>query len=542
MTNGISNSVYRSRLYKLALKGRGPTTLIALPPDYAVRGVAPGDPERGRAVLDGRFRVLGRERTLGPIPWQEQELDAAAQAAVHRFDWFGDLAALDADAARRHAAQLLEDWDDRFGTYVPVIWDVEILSARLINWLCHFEALFRPAEPTFRLRFLDSVARQLRHLRRIAATEAVGDGRFAALTAMIYAEVCVADDPERLNRGMTLLTEELARQVSSDGSHPSRSPARQLAVFERLVDIRDLLTTANREVPTALRNAIDQMAPMVRYLRLGDGGLASFNGGPRFEAARVARVLERSDAGGRPPQRAPYALFERIDMKDVVVVLDGGGAPAEGFDRGAHAGTLSFEMSAGAQPLFVNCGAAPEDEPDWRGALRTTAAHTVLTVGDVNSCGLRNIDDSGGGGGIDRPIGTVECDRGEIDGNVWISSSHDGYLDKFGLTYRRRLYVDQNGRDLRGEDILVGDRQHDFALRFHLHPKVTATLGDDGRTIALDLPGEAPWRFRIGIPMTLEDSIYWSAEDGPQPTRQIVAAGRTDGAITTVKWALQRGE
>ncbi|MDH3703608.1 MAG: heparinase II/III family protein [Alphaproteobacteria bacterium] len=537
MTNGISNSVYRSRLYKLALKGRGPTTLIALPPDYAVRGVTPGDPERGRAVLDGRYRILGREMALGTIPWQGQDLDAADRTALHCFDWFGDLAALDADVARRHAAVLLEDWDDRFGTYVPMIWDAEALSARLINWLCHYEALFRRAEPTFRLRFLDCVARQLRHLRRIADT--AGDSRFAALTALIYAEVCVADEPERLERGMSQLAVALEHQVLSDGSHPSRSPARQLAVFERLVDLRDLLTTANREVPTALRNAIDRMAPMLRYLRLGDGALTSFNGGARTDAARVAKVLERSDAAGRPPQRAPYARFERIEMKDLVVVLDGGGAPGDGFDRDAHAGTLSFEMSAGAQPLFVNCGAAPDDEPGWQRALRTTAAHTVLAVGDTNCCGLR---DHGDGGGFDRPIGTVECDRGEIDGNVWISSSHDGYLDKFGLTYRRRLYVDQNGSDLRGEDILVGEQAHDFALRFHLHPKVTATLGDDARTIALDLPGESTWRFRIGIPLTLEDSVYWSPADGPQPTRQIVAAGRTEGAITTVKWALQRGE
>ena len=539
MTNGISNSVYRSRLYKLALKGRGPTTLIALPPDYAVRGVTAGDPERGRAVLDGRYRVLGRELALGTIPWQGQDLDEADQTALHRFDWYGDLAALDADAARAHAELLLEDWDDRFGTYAPVVWDVDVLSARLINWLCHYEALFRQAEPTFRLRFLDSVARQLRHLRRVAAADTAGDSRFAALTALIYAEVCVADEPDRLARGMTLLTEELERQVLSDGSHPSRSPARQLAVFERLVDLRDLLATANREIPTELRNAIDRMAPMVRYLRLGDGGLSSFNGGARVEATRIEKVLERSDAAGRPPQRAPYARFERIEMKDLVVVLDGGGAPAEGFDRDAHAGTLSFELSAGAQPLFVNCGAAPGDEPGWQSALRTTAAHTVLAVGDTNCCGLR---DHSMGGGVERPIGAVECDRGEIDGSVWISSSHDGYLEKFGLTYRRRLYVDQNGRDLRGEDILVGDAPQDFAVRFHLHPKTTAALDADGRTISLELPGEAPWRFRIGIPAALEDSVYWSAAEGPQPTRQIVAAGRTDGAITTVKWALQRGD
>lgn len=518
--------------------GRGPSNLVALPPDYGARGVSPGCAERGRAVLEGRYRLGQRTVALGGSPWEVHGMDEAEQSELHCFDWFGDLAALGDAAAGRHARACLESWDAAFGSYSPVVWQADVLSRRLANWLIHYDALFAGVEPAFRMQVLDSIARQLRHLRRVAASETDGDGRLDALAAMIYAEVCVADDPERLERAMALLETELDAQILSDGGHLSRSPARQLAVLEQLVDIRDLLTAARREIPVFLRNAIDRMAPIVRFFRLGDGGPACFNGGGRVGPSHIDRVLERSDAKGRPPPRAPYTRFERVEMAELVLLLDGGAPAPEGFDRGAHAGTLSFEFSVAGQPVFVNCGGAPEDRPAWCRALRTTAAHNAVTVADTNSAELLD-------GGIGRRAGDVQCDRGEIDGSVWVSSSHDGYEAAFGLTCRRRLYLDHSGADLRGEDILVGPAGHDFALRFHLHPAVTATLdGDDGdsggQALTLDLPGLPSWRFRVSAPVTLEDSIYWDAAEGPLPTRQIVAPGRTEGDATTVKWALQR--
>lgn len=531
MSNGFSNSVFRSRLYKLALMGRGPTTLAALPPDSEERAGATGDPEAGRAIMDGTFTIAGEAMDFDAA-WPSAGAGESVQVALHRFDWLGDLAALESVDARRRAEQLFESWDERFGTYQEISWRADILAARMVNWLTQYAALFEPAEATFRIRFLDSIARQLRHLRRVASQETAPMERIEVLKGLIYGETCVTSETERVRRSLTLLEAELERQVLPDGSHTSRSPGRQLAILETLVDIRAVLTAASREVPVALRNAIDRMAPMTRFLRHSDGALACFNGGGRPDPSHVSRVLLRSDAQGRAPGRAPYAGFERIDANGMVLILDGGTPPDDAYDEEAHAGLMSFELSVGGHRLIVNCGAGPDTAADWRQALRTTAAHSTLVVDDRNSCEVTET-------GLGQRPGAIDCDRGEIDGNIWISSSHDGYEERYGLTHRRRLYVGEEEPGLRGEDILVGDRQHPFAIRFHLHPSVRAAIDNNPGFATLTLPNGDRWRLRADRPIVLEDSVYWEDGGGIERSTQIVLRGETQGAATPVKWRLR---
>jgi len=47
------------------------------------------------------------------------------------------------------------------------------------------------------------------------------------------------------------------------------------------------------------------------------------------------------------------------------------------MDGIAHAGTLSFEMSAAHERLIVNCGTYPAPPPEWRQFMRYTAAHST---------------------------------------------------------------------------------------------------------------------------------------------------------------------
>ena len=508
-------------------------TLAALPPDKAERGAPAGDPGRGAAVLRGQFDLAGGLVDLANDPWAADGLDEAARASLHRFGWLDDLAALDSTEARQTAATLFDRWDERCGSYTEISWRADVLAARIVNWLANYAALYDSAETSFRVRFLDSIARQLRHLRRVVVTETPPEDRLDALKGLIYGEACVTSDAERVGRALALLEAELERDILPDGSHVSRSPGRQLDVLEKLIDIRAVLTSASQEVPVSLRNAIDRMAPMTRFLRHCDGALACFHGGGRPDPARISRVLIRSDAQGRAPKRAPYAGYERVDTSGLVLILDGAAPPVEGQDAAAHAGVMSFELSANGHRLFVNCGAAPASDEDWHQALRTTAAHSTMVVDDRNSCELTPT-------GVGRRPASVECDRGEIDGNIWISSSHDGYEPRYGLTHRRRLYIDRNGGDLRGEDILVGNQHVAYALRFHLHPAVTARPEPDARALTLALPNGDRWRFRSEIPLDLEDSVYCEDTTGIRRSRQIVVRGETDSEATGLKWRLHR--
>ena len=85
---------------------------------------------------------------------------------------------------------------------------------------------------------------------------------------------------------------------------------------------------------------------------------------------------------------------------------------------------------------------------------------------------------------------------------------------------------------------LPGNRA--YAIRFHFHPAVQASMVQDGAAVLLRLPGGTGWRLRAsGAKIDLAESIYFGT-GGAKRTQQVVLSGRTDDDGTTVKWALRR--
>jgi uncharacterized heparinase superfamily protein len=196
-------------------------------------------------------------------------------------------------------------------------------------------------------------------------------------------------------------------------------------------------------------------------------------------------------------------------------------------------------MSHGRQRVIVNCGAHPGN-PDWRAVQRATAAHSTLTLAETNSSEVLP-QGRPGAVAIGRRPETVVCRREEGEGAIWLDMSHDGYRTVFRAVHERRLFLDSTGDDLRGEDQLNAPAGLPFAVRFHLHPEVTAGLVGAGSGVLLRLPGGAGWRLRAsGAEIALEDSVYLGARDTVRRTQQVVLTGTTREGRTAVKWALKR--
>jgi uncharacterized heparinase superfamily protein len=134
----------------------------------------------------------------------------------------------------------------------------------------------------------------------------------------------------------------------------------------------------------------------------------------------------------------------------------------------------------------------------------------------------------------------VRCERAEEGGHQWISAMHDGYRQRFGLTYAREFYLAADGDDLRGEDRLTGRSGSRFAVRFHLHPAVEAELVADSNAALLRLGSGAVWRLRAaGAEMSIGESVYLGSGE-QKPTRQLILSGTTAGNGAVVRWALRR--
>ncbi len=524
-----AQAVFAFAPYRLTLLGRRPATLRLTPVD-----AWPGDADTGSAITQGRFVHFGYRPQHGQDIWNPPGAAAEWTEAMHGFAWLRDLRALGGDVARRTARTLTADWMDRNAAWSPPAWRSDIIATRLVAWLCHYETFFASGDDAFRARMVASMSAQHRQLARAFRLECQGAARITGYKGLIYGMLCLDGKREVLERWLSRLTVELDRQVLTDGGLIERSPALQVSVLRDLLDIRAVLGAGRSEIPEPLQKAIDRMSPMLRFLRLGDGGLPRFNDSGEGDPALIDAVLAQTGPRGKPAARAPHVGFEKLAAGDLLVMVDSGAAPPPPFDGHAHAGTLSMEVCVGAERLIVNCGAAPVGGAVWRRAQRTTAAHSTMVVAD------RNSSEIGEDGRIGRRRASVTVERESDDGAALVTMQHDGYASTDGIVHRRRLFLSPGGEDLRGEDSLSGPAGVPFALRFHLHPAVRASVLKSRRGALLRLPKGGGWRLRADAAMELADSIYFS--DGPEPRRtgQIVIAGITEQGETTVKWALRR--
>jgi len=545
----LQRPIFALPFYRLSLPGFTPLALAVSPSD-----AWPGDAKLGAEILQGSFHFAGR-RIATPAPlWAPLGADAAWLAELHGFAWLRDLRAAGGDAARRCAREYVAAWLAAHDSWSATAWEPLTTGRRLSHWLGCYDFFAASAEISFRHRLHRNLTRQAQHLARVLPAGLAGGDLIAAAKGLIYAGVCLPDGTAWRDRGLAILRREISRQILGDGVHIERDPARHMAVLRDLIDLRAVLHKGaapagrgagdgrageRRGEPAAVQAAIEAMAPVLSMFQHGDGGLAAFNGGTEEEGWQVDMVLQRATGRARAQPQAPESGFHRLCAGRTLILVDAGAPPPPGLDSRAHAGPLSLEISVGRERLIVNCGARPGD-PGWRLAQRTTAAHSTLTVEDTNSGELLEA------GGFGRRPSVRRAKRSETDGNLWLDMSHDGYRRLFGLRHRRRLFLAAGGADVRGEDRLQPrgtSRACDFAVRFHLHPDVRASVAQGGDSALLRLAKGGGWRLRAaGARVSLEPSVYLGRKGEIRRSQQIVLRGRAGAAGANVKWALRRIE
>ncbi len=537
-----SGMVYRLTRLGSSLPGYSKTLGDDDPGPLLFANKAPwrGDARIGSTILGGVFPLAGQTVRRNSDIWSEEGVRASWHAALHGFSWLADLAAAGDQAARRKGIGLIMDWIDHNHDWTPVVWRAPVLGSRVASWLTYYDFFFGSADEMVQRRVRKSLARQAVHLGRIAPHECDGADRLRALTGTVHAAICLPNQRKRLDSVLRILAAELDRQILPDGGHVERNPSILVSVLRQMADIRNCLTQAHLVIPDGLQTAIDRMAPMVRFLRHGDGGLALFNGSVEGDPSVTDRVLQLAESTGRAFNSAPYAGFERLEAGKSLVIVDAGAPPKPGWDSHSHAGALSFEFSTGKERVIVNCGATVHDDEAWREAQRSTPAHSTLSLSLTNSSALS--DD-----GFGARRAHVTKDRKDAEGCCLLEMQHDGFIEPLGFKHFRRIFLNEDGSDLRGEDRLVPADPNQpvtprrFEIRFHLHPSVQASLLANHEAALLRLPSGAGWRFRSGgAAIRLEDSIYMGRRGDARRTQQLVLSGETREGERIVKWAIRR--
>ena len=509
------------------------------------------DATRASEIYAGRFAFAGKVVICDRrSPFEMTPPSDEWAVMLLSFAWLRHLRAADSAITRANARSLIDDWITVQGGWHPVGWRHDILSRRIICWLSQAPFILQDADARFYRRFLRSLSRQVRYLRRSLKQSRDGLPRLQALIALNFATLCMQAQSGYLRAHVRKLIYELRFQILPDGGHICRNPGALIELLADLLPLRQLFTARNLQPPQAVNNAIDRMMPMLRFFRHADGNFTQFNGMGPTPVDLLATVLAYDDARGAPVANAPHSGYQRIDTGHIALVMDTGRPPPMALSQEAHAGCLSFELSWKAQRLVVNCGLPAVNKENWRQVARATAAHSTVTFNDASSCRFLE------SGPVRRLLsGTpivsgpreVHLAREDKTDGVILTASHDGYAADFGVIHNRALRLSFDGRMLDGEDsftpaagpALPAKTGDEFAIRFHLHPSIKANRLSDGRGVILLLPDRELWTFNTyGEAVQIEESVFLSGSDGPRRTVQIVIYGRAREAAK-VRWSFR---
>lgn len=536
----LNRLTWRTPLHAMRLRGKHPLKLIAVPDDPFS-----GDTVRGQSLMGGRFTFRGdaadadgfAAATLGP----------ALADHIHGFSWLRDLSAV---AKRIEAAPIAEaamrQWLAAHADKVSQpAWRGDLVGRRIQMWTAHAPLILSSTDLVYRSKVLNTLARQARHLERTADKVAPGAPRVSAWAGALTAALLIPGGDQKRGAIEDALAKALDGAVFPDGGAVARAPQVQLDLIVTLTLLVEAYRVRRLEPAEPIRSALGRMVPALLGICHGDRGLSSWQGSGPVPGATVAEAVTASGVRARPMRQTRDWGYQRLSGAATVVIMDAAPPPVARLIAGGCASTLAFELSDGNHRIVVNCGGARAATARLPAGLveglRTTAAHSTLIVGDSNSTAIH------ADGTLGRGVAEVELSRQELDNATRVEASHDGYVRRFGFVHRRQLTLSSDGRELRGEDMLLpgGKRRRPgetpVAIRFHLAPGIRVSPTADGLAALLRLPQGPVWQFRCrGAALSVDDSLWIDADGRPQPSQQLVLTASAAAGGASVGWAFRR--
>jgi len=543
----LANHFYRmtwsTPLHAMRLKGKYPLKLLAVPDDEI-----PGDLRAGRALRSGHFLFRGLKQPFEEMDFAAIDQPRAFQDYIHGFKWLRDLAAAGSrDQLAPLAEAILRGWLAAHAeTPSEPAWRADNVAWRILYWASYAPFILSSGDLVYRSLVLNHIARSARHLDRSADKAPAGLARITAWAGIVAAAVLLPGGEPRRIFGEAGLKRALESGIYADGGIISRSPLEQLDAIMLLGMVRSTYDSRSEDMPGFIAQSLERMVAALLGLVMGDGSIGSWQGSAPVDPEYLRSVVTMSRVRTRPLRQARDWGYQRLVAGQTTLIIDAAPPPVARLSGSGCASTCALELSDGKNRIVVNCGGAglsgammPESLA--RG-LRTSAAHSTLILADANSTAIMP------DGALGKGVAEVELDRQEVPQGSRLEVAHDGYARRLGFTHRRLLLLSQDGRELRGEDMVLPAARRrkrqacDYAIRFHLGLDVEPTLTADKQGAVLRLLGDsALWQFRVSEgTLDVEESCWVDGEGRPHASQQLVVTGTATGAGASIGWLFKR--
>ncbi len=425
-----------------------------------------------------RFRFLNEEHALDEIGWDDPKIAKLWRYNLHYFD---DLNAQQADERAAWHHDLITRWIDENPPAKGSAWEPYTTSLRIVNWVKWLMAGHEaPAG------MIQSLADQTGWLSQNLEYHILGNHLFANAKALIFAGSFFAgqEADQWLEAGIKILTQELDEQILDDGGHFELSPMYHAIILEDVLDIIQLgriCKTLPEDICKKMQDSAEKMLHWMDVMAHPDGQISFFNDAAFGIAAEpeqikaYAKTLNiKNSRALKPLQHLAASGYIRASAGNWTALIDIARIGPDYLPGHAHADQLSFELSHGAQRIFVNSGISEYGLSPERHRQRGTAAHNTVVINGANSAEIWS------GFRVARRGQPYDLRIDENESSCEISASHNGYKRLSGKPVHKRSWS-ISADQITITDEIVGVYQSAHA-HFHIHPDVQVTLDQGGKS------------------------------------------------------------
>ncbi|MGL4397139.1 MAG: heparinase II/III family protein [Hyphomicrobium sp.] len=507
------------------------------------------DPSFWFEVQHGHFGLASEIADLkGASPFRVPPPTIGWARELHGFGWLRHLAASEDEDAFNGARAMVLDWIASQRSSNAIAYEPAVVARRIISWITQANMLLEGADAKAYSQIMSSLSQQVAVLNANWRNAPEGVPRLVSLIGLTLANLAISNHDRTLRDTQRNLIEELRRQTLADGGHASRNASVLADLVLDLLPLGQCFQARGFAPPEEFAATVKKALAFLRYMRLGDGMLARFNGVSTGAPATIATVLAYCDGELDAVSAAEASGYARLEGDETILIADVGSPPKLELATVSEAGCLSFEVSIGNKLLFVNGGHPGPADADWNPIARATVSHNTLCLGETSSARLvrhEQLQQITGGLPIRGPDLVVAKLSSEGSDAVLVAS-HDGYLKRYGLLHNRRLTLSRDGRTLSGLDRLQPPSGRlrlkmdvPYSVHFHLHPECRVKPAPGRGRCVITMPGGRRFIFEVDTGEAfIEESTYFVESTGPRRSLQIVLRGTTFGE-TEIRWRVR---
>jgi uncharacterized heparinase superfamily protein len=430
--------------------------------------------------VDSQLRAcfLNHSKKLDlPADWNNE---FPSKLWVYNLHYFEDLLSNNAEEKHNFHLQLLNSWADQNPVGYGNGWEPYPTSLRIVNILKAWLGGLELDEKMF-----SSVFAQASFLSNDLEKHLLGNHYFVNLKALLFAGVIFENTYWSIIAEKGLLT-EISEQILEDGANFELSPMYHSLILVDMLDIFNLSraypTQVSGKLVSQLENYLPKMLAFMESMTHPDGGVSFFNDsadGIAPAKEKIESYAKKLGFGISPLNLYKPQIIDNANSGYICatsagnkLIFDASAVGPDYIPGHAHADTLSFELSIGAQRVFVNSGTSEYGLSSKRLNQRKTFSHNTVEVDGKDSSQVWS--------------GFRVANRAEIisrntilnnDHSIELLAAHNGYKSLFGGSIQtRKLTFSENS-------LIVSDSLHGIfkyaKSRFYFHPDLIISLEDN---------------------------------------------------------------